>query len=135
MTSAFFNSFKKILPFLAIASMVFLLVDCQSEVDSKKQQKAFHVDANGDLLNKRGDVVKKAGEFKLEGGYFVDNEGEPIKRDIDKAKEKINEKVGEAKEKLNERMGDAKEKLNAAAGDTKEKLGSALDNTLSLIHI
>lgn len=107
---------------MAILGLVFLLTDCKSEVDMKKQQKAFYVDANGDLLNKKGVLVKKAGDFKLEGGYYVDGSGERIKRDIDKAKEKINEKVGEAKEKL-----------GSAAANTKEKLGSAVDNTKSAV--
>jgi len=63
----------------------------------KKQQKAFHVDAKGDLLDKKGNVVKKAGEFKLEGGYYVDENSEIIKRKIDKTKEKINATVDKTK--------------------------------------
>jgi len=52
----------------------------------------------------------------------VDNSGEPIKRDIDKAKEKINEK-----------MGDAKDKLSTAADKTKDKLSNAADNTKAAV--
>ena len=117
------------LPFIAIASMMFLFLDCKSDVDMKKQQSAFYVDANGNLLNKKGAVVKKAGEFKLEAGYYVDSNGERIKRDIDKAKEKLNEKVGEAKEKLGAAVGDTKEKLGAAVGTTKEVVSSAASKT------
>ena len=133
MTKNLFNSIKTILPFLAIVGALILFTDCKSEVSSKKQQKAFHVDANGDLLNKKGDIVKKAGEFKLEGGFFVDGSGEPIKRDIDIAKEQLNKKMGTAKEKLNEKMGTAKDKLNAAADNTKGKLDAALDNTKAAV--
>lgn len=102
--------------------MTGLLFNCKSEVSSKQQQKAFHVDANGNLLNKKDQIVKRAGEFKLEGGYYVDGSGEPIKRDIDKAKEKINEK-----------MGDAKDKLSTAADKTKDKLSNAADNTKAAV--
>ena len=110
------------LAFTAIIGLVFLLTDCKSEPNMKKQQRAFHVDANGDLLNRKGVLVKKAGDFKLEGGFYVDSNGEKIKRNIDKAKEKMNKKMGEAKEK----MGEAKDKLGEAAANTKEKLGTAV---------
>lgn len=144
----FFNSLKvKVLPFILISLVAFCFMDCKSEVSMEKQQKAFHVDAEGNLLNKKGNVVKKAGEFKLEGGYYVDSNGERIKRNIDKTKEKINakmdatkeklseakdkmgEKMGEAKEKMGEKMGAAKEKMGEKMGETKEKLGAAVGNT------
>ena len=117
------------LAFTAIIGLVFLLTDCKSEPNMKKQQRAFHVDANGDLLNKKGKLVKKAGDFKLEGGFYVDSNGEKIKRNIDKAKEKMNKKMGEAKEKI----GEAKDKLGEAAANTKDKLGSAVDNTKAAV--
>jgi len=117
------------LPLIALAGIAFLFTDCKSEVDMKKQQKAFYVDAEGNLLNKKGVLVKKAGDFKLEGGFYVDSNGETIKRDIDKAKEKLNEKVGAAKDKLGSAVSDTKGKLGSAVSDTKEKLGSAVDNT------
>lgn len=115
MTSNLVEKFKRILTFLTLVSLALLVVNCKSEVSSKQQQKAFHVDTNGNLLNKKNEIVKKAGEFKLEGGYFVDNTGEPIKRDIDKAKEKINEKVGDAKDKLSTAADKTKEKISTAA--------------------
>lgn len=122
MTSNLFGTIKRLLPFLALAGMALIVVNCKSEVSSKKQQKAFHVNADGDLLNNKDEVVKKAGEFKLEGGYYVDNSGEPIKRNIDKAKEKINKKVG-----------DAKEKLSTAADNTKAAVSNAADNTKAAV--
>ncbi len=115
MTSNFLGSFKRIFALLTLVSMALLVVNCKSEVSSKQQQKAFHVNANGDLLNNKNEVVKKAGDFKLEGGYYVDSSGEPIKRDIDKAKEKINEKVGDAKDKLSNAAGNTKAAVSAAA--------------------
>ena len=115
MTSNLFGKMKRILPFLALIGMALVVVNCKSEVSSKQQQKAFHVNADGDLLNNKDEVVKKAGEFKLEGGYYVDNSGEPIKRGIDKAKEKINEKVGDAKEKLSTAADNTKAAVSAAA--------------------
>ncbi len=115
MTSNLFGKMKRTLPFLALIGMALVVVNCKSEVSSKQQQKAFHVNADGDLLNNKDEVVKKAGEFKLEGGYYVDNSGEPIKRGIDKAKEKINEKVGDAKEKLSTAADNTKAAVSAAA--------------------
>jgi len=120
-----FSFLKKMVAFVAMIGFVFLLTDCKSEVNMKKQQNAFYVDANGNLLNKKGTLVKKAGDFKLEGGYYVDSSGEPIKRNIDKAKEKINEKMGAAKEKLGSAAANTKEKLGSAAANTKDKLGAA----------
>lgn len=126
----FFGSLKvKILPYILISCVAFFFMDCKSEVSMEKQQKAFHVDANGNLLNKKGKLVKKAGEFKLEGGYYVDGNGDRIKRDIDKTKEKIKEKVGQTKEKLNETMGETKEKLSTAVGNTKEVVGNVTAKT------
>ena len=84
----------------------------------KKQQKAFHVDAKGDLLDKKGNVVKKAGEFKLEGGYYVDENGDIIKRKIDKTKEKINAAV----DKTKEAVGNAASKTAEGAKGTFKKL-------------
>lgn len=115
MTSNLINTFKRVFTLLALASMALVVVNCKSEVSSKQQQKAFHVNADGDLLNNKNEVVKKAGDFKLEGGYYVDSSGEPIKRNIDKAKEKINEKVGEAKDKLSSAADNTKGKISAAA--------------------
>jgi len=123
-----FGFIKKMLGCMAIIGLVFLLTDCKSDVDMKKQQNAFYVDANGDLLNKKGALVKKAGAFKLEGGFYVDSSGEPIKRNIDKAKEKINEKVGAAKDKLGAAAANTKDKVGTAATNTKDKLGSATSN-------
>jgi len=119
----FFNSFRtKLLPFMAILLIAFCFVDCKSDVDMKKQQKAFHQDANGNLLNKKGELVKKAGEFKLEGGYYVDNNGDYIKRDIDKAKEKLNKTVGDSKKKVGEAMDKTKKVVTKAANRTKESV-------------
>ena len=137
----FINSLKvKVLPFILISLVAFCFMDCKSEVSMEKQQKAFHVDAEGNLLNKKGNVVKKAGEFKLEGGYYVDSNGERIKRDIDKTKEKLNAKVDATKEKLTEKMGETKEKLSEAKekmgekmGETKEKLGAAVGDSKEAI--
>jgi len=75
----------------------------------KKQQKAFHVDDKGDLLDKKGKVVKKKGEFKLEGGYYVDGDGEIIKRKIDKTKEKINKAVDKTKEAVSDAASKTKD--------------------------
>ncbi|MGB1243101.1 MAG: OmpA family protein [Chitinophagales bacterium] len=75
----------------------------------KKQQKAFHVDDKGNLLDKKGKVVKKAGDFKLEGGYYIDADGEIIKRKIDKTKEKINAAVDKTKEAVSDAASKTKE--------------------------
>jgi len=57
------NLFKslrvKILPFILISLVAFCFMDCKTEVSMEKQQKAFHVDAQGNLLNKKGNVVKR----------------------------------------------------------------------------
>lgn len=130
----FLSSFKaKVLPFILISFVAVFFMDCKTEVSMEKQQKAFHVDANGNLLNKKGNLVKKAGEFKLEGGYYVDSNGERIKRDIDKAKEKINATVDKTKAKLSETADKTKAKIGDAAGDTKETLGKAVDNTKEVV--
>ncbi len=126
----YFNSFKSNVLFLMLISLVaFTFMDCKSEVSMEKQQKAFHVDAEGNLLNKKGKLVKKAGEFKLEGGYYVDNNGERLKRDIDKTKEKINATVDKTKEKLGAAVGESKEKLNDAVGSTKEAVSNVASKT------
>jgi len=112
---------KHILPIFAMAIAI-TFIGCKSDVDMKQQQKAFHVDASGNLLNKRGELVKKKGEYKLEGGYYVDNAGQTIQRDIDKAKEKINNKVDGAKKKMKAAASDTKEALTLAADRTKESV-------------
>ena len=126
----YFNSFKtNVLSFMLISLVAFTFMDCKSEVSMEKQQKAFHVDAAGNLLNKKGKLVKKAGEYKMEGGYYVDSNGERLKRDIDKTKEKINATVDKTKEKLSKTASEAKGKLGSAVGDSKEKLNDALGST------
>ncbi len=92
----------KSLFFIIIGLSFFYNTGCKSDVSSKKQQKAFYVDPNGNLLNNQGEIVKKEGEFKLEDGYYVDNNGEKIKRNIDIAKEKINETVDNTKEAVSD---------------------------------
>jgi len=65
----FFSTLKvKIVPYILIALVAFCFMDCKSEVSMEKQQKAFHVDAEGNLLNKKGNLVKKGVEFRLKGG-------------------------------------------------------------------
>lgn len=121
----YFNSFTaKLFSLMLITMVAFSFMDCKSEVSMKKQQKAFHVDANGDLLNKKGKLVKKAGEYKLEGGYYVDMDGERLKRDIDKTKEKINAKVGETKEKLGDALDNTKETVSNVASNTAANVKS-----------
>ncbi len=101
--------------FISLSACCF--TSCKSDVSMKKQQKAFHVDANGDLLDKKGKLVEKAGDFKLEGGYYVDGDGEIIKRKIDKTKEKINATV----DKTKDAVGDAAKKTTEAVGDAAKK--------------
>lgn len=126
----YLNSFKaKLLPYILISLVAFCFMDCKSEVSMEKQQKAFHVDAEGNLLNKKGKLVKKAGEYKLEGGYYVDNNGERLKRDIDKAKEKLNSTVDKTKEKLSKTANESKEKLSTALDNTKETVSNVASNT------
>jgi len=112
---------KHILPILALG-IVITFVGCKSDVDMKTQQSAFYVDANGNLLNKKGDLVKKKGEYKMEGGYYVDNAGQTIQRDIDKTKEKINKTVDGAKKKVKDAASGTKEALTLAADRTKESV-------------
>ena len=119
----------KYLSFIAILSIAFVFTNCKSEPNMKKQQAAFHVDADGNLLNKKGELVKSKGEYKLEGGFYVDANGEKIKRNIDKTKAKINKTVDDTKDKLNEKMNSAKDKM----GDTKDKLGQAVGNTKAAV--
>ncbi len=88
----------RLLSFLVAVLSISLIMGCASEPKPKEQQKAFYVDAEGNLKDKRDDIVKKAGEFKLENGYYVDNNGERINRRIDDTKEKINETVDKTKE-------------------------------------
>ncbi len=126
---------KQIIPFFAIALIALFSFGCKSDVDGKKQQKAFHVDANNNLLNKKGEIVKKAGEYKMEGGYYVDNNGDYIKRNIDKTKEKINEKVDNTKEKLQSAGSKTKEKLQNAGTKTKEKLQNAGAKTKEVLTL
>ena len=123
------NLIKRTFPFIAILLVAFCFTDCSSEVDSKKQQAAFHVDADGNLRNKKDQIVKNKGEFKLEGGYYVDNAGNTIKRNIDKTKDKINNKVGETKDKLGEAASNTKEAMSNAADKTKAAVTNAAEKT------
>lgn len=116
------NFIKQFLPFITIALMGVFITGCKSDASMQKQQKAFYVDADGNLLNKKGDLVKKAGEFKLEGGFYVDNKGQYIQRDIDKAKEKLNTKVDETKDKLKNATAKSKEAIKLAANRTTESV-------------
>lgn len=119
MNNNILSSFKsKTISCFAIIMMSCFLFACASDVDSKKQQTAFYVDSSGNLLNKKGDLVKKAGEFKLDKGFYVDNNGERIQRNIDKTKAKINEKVSNTKDKLNKAVEDSKEMANNVANKT-----------------
>ncbi len=116
------NLTKNLFLFLAVAMMAISFVGCKSEVDMKKQQRAFYVNENGHLLNKKGQLVKKKGEFKLERGYYVDNNGEYIQRDIDKKKEKINKTVDNTKDKLKTAATNTKKAVNLAANRSTESV-------------
>ncbi len=116
------KSVKQLLLFIPIIFMTLFVPGCKSDVDMKKQQKAFYVDANGNLLNKKDQIVKKKGEFKLEGGYYIDNNGETIKRNIDKTKDKINKTVDNTKDKIKNAAADSKKAVKVAANRTTESV-------------
>lgn len=110
MTLSNLNSIKvKFLLVLVISVSACCFTSCKSDVSMKKQQKAFYVDDKGDLLDKKGNVVKKEGDFKLEGGYYVDENGDVIQRKIDKTKEKINQAVDKTKEAVSDAASATKE--------------------------
>ena len=120
----------KQLPVMIILGLIIAFqFSCSSEVDMQKQQKAFYVDADGNLLNKKGDLVKKSGEFKMEGGFYVDSKGQYIQRKIDKTKEKINSKVDNTKDKLKDAASNTKDKLKGAASNTREAVTLAANRT------
>ncbi len=96
------SNFKRVHYLMLFLAASFMIMGCKTDPDPRKQQKAFYVDANGDLLNKKDEIVKKKGDFKLEGGFFVDSDGNPIKRDIDKFKEKVNQTVDKTKDAIND---------------------------------
>ncbi len=123
------NTIKQILPLIAMAFLAVCFTACKSEVDMKKQQKAFYVDADNNLVNKKGNIVKRAGEYKMEGGFYVDNAGQYIQRDIDKTKEKINSKVDETKDKISNKVGATKDKLKNASANTKKAITLAANRT------
>ncbi len=123
------KSVKQLLLFIPIIFMTLFVPGCKSDVDMKKQQKAFYVDANGNLLNKKDQIVKKKGEFKLEGGYYIDNNGETIKRNIDKTKDKINKTVDNTKDKLKDAAAGTKDKIKNAAADSKKAVKVAANRT------
>lgn len=130
MTLKFSSSLKAtILPLVLVSLVSIFFMNCKTDVSSKKQQSAFYVDADGNLMNKKGKLVKNAGEYKMEGGYYVDMNGERIKRNIDKTKEKINEKVGATKEKLSDAASSTKEAMSNAASNTKEAMSNAASLT------
>ncbi len=124
------KSTKQLLLFIAMIFMtVSISTSCKTDVDMKKQQKAFYVDANGNLLNKKHQLVKKKGEFKLEGGYYIDNNGETIKRNIDKTKDKINKTVDNTKGKMKDAAADTKNKIKNAASNSKKAVTLAANRT------
>lgn len=133
---------KFLIPLLLIGALGFFLSRsaCAGDVDFKE---AYWQDIDGNLVNKKGEVIAAAGEYKEMDGYFVDNEGEKIVRKLDVAKEKFNnaadktnaaikntgEKIGDvaenAKEKIGEASANAKVKLDSAAVKTKDALSNA----------
>jgi len=123
------KTIKQLSLFIPLALIAVLILGCSSDVDMQKQQKAFYVDASGNLLNKKGVMVKKAGEFKLEGGYYVDNKGQYIQRKIDKTKDKINSTVDNTKDKINSTVDKTKGKMKIAAANTKKAMTLAANRT------
>lgn len=123
------NFMKQLTLFLAAAFVISFTIGCKSDVDMKKQQKAFYVDAKGNLLNKKDEIVKKAGEYKMEGGYYVDNNGQYIQRGIDKTKEKINKTVDNTKDKIKDAASNTKDKIKDAASNTKKAVTLAANRT------
>ncbi len=65
---------------------------------SGKKSPKLSVDKDGNLVDENGKVLFKKGEFKTEGGYYVDNEGNRIGffKKIGKAIEGAAEKTAEA---------------------------------------
>jgi len=116
------KAIKQISSLMILGLFISFQFSCSSEVDMQKQQKAFYVDAEGNLLNKKGDLVKKSGEFKLEGGFYVDNDGQYIQRQIDKTKKKINKTVDETKGKLKDAASNTKKAVTLAANRTTESV-------------
>jgi len=127
------NLIQKTFPFIAMLLVIFCFTNCSSDVDMKKQQAAFHVDADGNLLNKKGELVKSKGEFKLEGGYYVDSDGNTIKRNIDKTKDKINKTVDNTKEAMGTAASNTKEAMSNAADKTKTAVTNAADKTVESV--
>ncbi|MFK7903791.1 MAG: OmpA family protein [Chitinophagales bacterium] len=84
-------------------------------------------------MDKKGNVVKKEGEFKLEGGYYVDENNEVIKRKIDKTKEKINATV----DKTKKAVGNAADKTADGVKSTFKDLfnAKAVGTTYALSEI
>ncbi len=133
-----------LLPILILGALGYFLSRSacggDTTVDRSKYQTQYVVDATGNLVDKNGKVIKNAGEFREENGFFVDNEGAKIQRGIDVAKEKMNnaadktkEAVGNATEKTKEAVGNAtenaKEAIGGATANAKEAIGNATDKT------
>ena len=115
---------KPLLLCFSFAMIAGITLSCKSDTSMQKQQKAFYVDADGNLLNKKGELVKKAGDYKMEGGFYVDNNGQYIQRNIDKTKEKINSTVDETKGKLKNAATNTKKAMTLAANRTTESVKS-----------
>lgn len=109
---------------LAVGGFIFLR-GFNTDVSMKKQQSAFYVDANGNLLDKKGELVRASGEFQLVDGYYVDNTGARIQRKIDETKEKLNVASDKTKEKLDEAASKTKEALDNTIDKTKEAVSNA----------
>lgn len=116
MKNRFFNPTLLV---LLLSVCLFAVSSCNND-DMKKQQSAFYVDGEGNLLDKKGELVKSAGEFKLVEGFYVDNEGNRIKRKIEETKEKINTAIDNTKEKVSTAIDNTAEKVGDAASMTVE---------------
>ncbi|NJK82634.1 MAG: OmpA family protein [Saprospiraceae bacterium] len=112
------------LALLAVGGFIFLR-GFNTDVSMEKQQNAFYVDADGNLLDKSGELVKGAGEFQLVDGYYVDNSGVRIQRKIDETKEKLNVASDKTKEALDNAADKTKQAVDNAVDQTKEAVSNA----------
>ncbi len=122
-----------LLPLLVLGLLgYFLSRSCANETTAAgdRLQSKYTIDAaTGNLVDKKGKVIKNAGEFREVDGYFVDNQGAKIQGKIDVAKEKINTAADKTKEKVGEITENTKEKIGDATANAKEAIGNATDKT------